>query len=96
MFFLLCSRTGSKYDDEGFYRSWWSNVSSSLARDAIVRTDRPCFCYLSSPQSTVKAFQERADCLIKQYSKYTVVGPDGKEVHVDGSLTSGESELPPR
>ena len=42
-------------------------------------------------QATVKAFQKRADCLINQYSKYSVTGPDGKEVFVNGNLTSGES-----
>ncbi|KAJ9123310.1 hypothetical protein QFC22_001509 [Naganishia vaughanmartiniae] len=40
--------------------------------------------------STVKAFKEKAQCLARQYSKYTIDGPDGKPVHVNGNLTNGE------
>lgn len=41
------------------------------------------------PQSTVKAFEERANCIAEQYSKFYVVGPDGKQVHV--SLERGKN-----
>ncbi|KAK4446546.1 putative metalloendopeptidase [Podospora aff. communis PSN243] len=41
--------------------------------------------------STVKAFEERAQCFIDQYSNYTVPGPDKKPLHVNGRLTLGEN-----
>lgn len=42
--------------------------------------------------STLEAFQERADCIVKQYSDFYVVSAEGKKVHVNGVLTNGESE----
>lgn len=39
---------------------------------------------------TVKAFEERAQCVSRQYSKYFVLDPEGKKVHVNGNLTNGE------
>ncbi|GFZ45763.1 hypothetical protein JCM24511_03493 [Saitozyma sp. JCM 24511] len=41
---------------------------------------------------TVAAFEEKAQCIAKQYSKYYIVGPDGKKEHINGnvSLTNGE------
>jgi endothelin-converting enzyme len=41
--------------------------------------------------STVAAFQERADCFVNQYANYTVPGPDNKPLHVNGRLTLGEN-----
>ncbi|KAK3318734.1 hypothetical protein B0H66DRAFT_248726 [Apodospora peruviana] len=41
--------------------------------------------------STVEAFKERAQCFVDQYSNYTVPGPDGKPLHVNGRLTLGEN-----
>ncbi|KAF9904456.1 hypothetical protein EC991_002674 [Linnemannia zychae] len=41
--------------------------------------------------STVKAFNDRTQCLIDQYGNFTVKGPDNKEHHVDGHLTLGEN-----
>ncbi|KAF2103346.1 peptidase family M13 [Rhizodiscina lignyota] len=41
--------------------------------------------------STVKAFQKRADCFVEQYGNYTVPGPDDKPLHVNGRLTLGEN-----
>lgn len=38
-------------------------------------------------KNTTQAFEERAQCIARQYSKYTVVGPDGKEVHVNGNVS---------
>ena len=42
-------------------------------------------------KDTVKNFQERAECFVKQYSNFTVEGPDGKPLHVNGKLTLGEN-----
>ncbi|CZT52630.1 related to endothelin-converting enzyme 1 [Rhynchosporium secalis] len=41
--------------------------------------------------STVEAFEERAECFVDQYHKYTVTGPDDKPLHVNGRLTLGEN-----
>jgi endothelin-converting enzyme len=40
--------------------------------------------------STVKAFKEKAQCVARQYSKYSIPGPDGKPVFINGNLTNGE------
>jgi len=40
--------------------------------------------------STVKAFKEKAQCVARQYSKYSIPGPDGKPVYINGNLTNGE------
>ncbi|KAF9874906.1 peptidase family M13 [Colletotrichum karsti] len=40
---------------------------------------------------TVKAFQERAECFVEQYSNFTVPGPDDEPLHVNGRLTLGEN-----
>jgi hypothetical protein len=45
---------------------------------------------LVTAQSTVKAFQERAQCVARQYSSYSIPGPDGKPVYINGNLTNGE------
>lgn len=39
---------------------------------------------------TVKAFEERAQCVSRQYSKYFVLDDEGKKVYVNGNLTNGE------
>jgi endothelin-converting enzyme len=39
---------------------------------------------------TVKAFEERAQCVSRQYSKYFVVDDNGNKVYVNGNLTNGE------
>ncbi|KAF9191517.1 hypothetical protein BGZ51_007231 [Haplosporangium sp. Z 767] len=41
--------------------------------------------------STLTAFNEKAQCFVDQYSKFTLPGPDGKTLHVDGQLTLGEN-----
>lgn len=41
--------------------------------------------------NTVKAFKERAECFVKQYSEYSIDGPDGNSLHVNGRLTLGEN-----
>jgi len=40
---------------------------------------------------TVEAFKVKAQCYIDQYSNFTVKGPKGEEVHVNGKLTLGEN-----
>ncbi|KAK0702357.1 hypothetical protein B0H67DRAFT_500455 [Lasiosphaeris hirsuta] len=42
-------------------------------------------------ESTVKAFEKRAECFVEQYANYTVPGLDGKPIHVNGRLTLGEN-----
>jgi endothelin-converting enzyme len=41
--------------------------------------------------STVEAFNAKAQCFIDQYSNFTVDGPDDKPLHVNGRLTLGEN-----
>ncbi|TFY65494.1 hypothetical protein EVG20_g5570 [Dentipellis fragilis] len=41
--------------------------------------------------TTSKGFLVKQKCIVDQYSSYSVTGPDGKEVHVNGNLTSGEN-----
>ena len=41
--------------------------------------------------STVAAFKERADCFVKQYSNFSIPGPDGEPLYVNGKLTLGEN-----
>ncbi|OQE11103.1 hypothetical protein PENVUL_c003G04051 [Penicillium vulpinum] len=40
---------------------------------------------------TVEAFEERAQCFVDQYSKFTVIGPEDKVLNVNGRLTLGEN-----
>ncbi|KAJ5601688.1 hypothetical protein N7510_011222 [Penicillium lagena] len=40
---------------------------------------------------TVKAFEERAQCFVDQYSNFTIPGPGDKQLHVNGRLTLGEN-----
>ncbi|PBP18292.1 Metalloproteases (zincins), catalytic [Diplocarpon rosae] len=42
-------------------------------------------------KTTVEGFQERAECFVNQYAKYTVPGPDNQPLHVNGRLTLGEN-----
>lgn len=41
--------------------------------------------------TTVNAFEERAQCFVDQYDKFTVTGPNDKVLHVNGRLTLGEN-----
>lgn len=38
--------------------------------------------------STVKAFEERAACIARQYSKYYVYDAEGKKVYVNGNVSA--------
>ncbi|MCJ1477383.1 hypothetical protein MMC13_006054 [Lambiella insularis] len=41
--------------------------------------------------STIKAFKDKAQCFVDQYHNYTIPGPDGEPLHVNGLLTLGEN-----
>ncbi|KAL8826961.1 MAG: hypothetical protein Q9170_007205 [Blastenia crenularia] len=40
---------------------------------------------------TIKAFKDKAECFVDQYSKFSILDPQGKELHVNGRLTLGEN-----
>ncbi|KAF4457921.1 hypothetical protein F53441_274 [Fusarium austroafricanum] len=40
---------------------------------------------------STEGFEKASQCFVKQYSKYTVTGPDGEKKPVDGKLTLGEN-----
>lgn len=42
-------------------------------------------------EESTKAFEERAQCFVEQYSNFTVIGTDSKVHHVNGRLTLGEN-----
>ncbi|KIW66438.1 hypothetical protein PV04_05773 [Phialophora macrospora] len=42
-------------------------------------------------EKTVENFKTRAECFVEQYANFTVEGPDGKPLHVNGRLTLGEN-----
>ncbi|ORX33753.1 hypothetical protein BD324DRAFT_584453 [Kockovaella imperatae] len=42
-------------------------------------------------KETVDAFNERAQCLARQYSKYYILDAEGNKVYVNGNLTNGEN-----
>ncbi|KZT68178.1 zincin [Daedalea quercina L-15889] len=41
--------------------------------------------------ATSEGFKERQDCIVKQYSEYTIDDGKGGVIHVNGNLTSGEN-----
>lgn len=41
--------------------------------------------------ATVKAFKDKAECFVNQYSNFTIPGPDDKPLHINGRLTLGEN-----
>ncbi|KAL0947409.1 hypothetical protein HGRIS_013522 [Hohenbuehelia grisea] len=41
--------------------------------------------------ATSAGFQEKQDCIVKQYSAYTIDDGKGGKIHVNGNLTSGEN-----
>ncbi|KAF2710379.1 zincin [Pleomassaria siparia CBS 279.74] len=42
-------------------------------------------------KATIDAFKEKTSCFVSQYENFTVPGPDGKALHVNGRLTLGEN-----
>ncbi|KAL8927699.1 MAG: hypothetical protein Q9208_002114 [Pyrenodesmia sp. 3 TL-2023] len=40
---------------------------------------------------TVNAFKAKEQCFVDQYSNFTILDPQGKELHVNGRLTLGEN-----
>ncbi|KAI4179379.1 MAG: hypothetical protein LQ348_005409 [Seirophora lacunosa] len=40
---------------------------------------------------TVQAFKEKAECFVDQYSNFSIVDLQGKDLHVNGRLTLGEN-----
>lgn len=40
---------------------------------------------------TVEAFKEKAECFVDQYSNFSILDPQGKQLHVNGRLTLGEN-----
>lgn len=40
---------------------------------------------------TVQEFTKRTQCFVDQYSKFSIQGPDGKSVNINGKLTLGEN-----
>ncbi|KAI7831240.1 hypothetical protein BC939DRAFT_406393 [Gamsiella multidivaricata] len=42
-------------------------------------------------KATTDAFDSKAQCFVEQYGNFTILGPDGKNYHVDGQLTLGEN-----
>ena len=42
-------------------------------------------------QPTKEAFDKKTKCFVKQYSNFTVPGPKGESLHVNGKLTLGEN-----
>ncbi|KAF9893058.1 hypothetical protein FE257_012469 [Aspergillus nanangensis] len=42
-------------------------------------------------EKTVQGFEERAQCFVDQYSKFTVPGKNSEPLHVNGHLTLGEN-----
>jgi len=41
--------------------------------------------------ATSEGFKKRQDCIVKQYSEYTIDDGKGGKIHVNGNLTSGEN-----
>jgi len=42
-------------------------------------------------QSDIDEFKAHAQCIVNQYSKFSIIGPDGKQYFVDGENTLGEN-----
>ncbi|KAG0749219.1 hypothetical protein G6F62_000566 [Rhizopus arrhizus] len=41
--------------------------------------------------TTSAAFEDKSQCFIRQYSNFSIDGPDHKQYHVDGNMTIGEN-----
>jgi endothelin-converting enzyme len=42
-------------------------------------------------QESIKAFEEKTKCFVEQYNNFTVLAPNGTDVHVNGTLTLDEN-----
>jgi endothelin-converting enzyme len=42
-------------------------------------------------EKTVAEFEKRAQCFVDQYANFTITGPNGEKVHINGRLTLGEN-----
>lgn len=41
--------------------------------------------------ATLASFNEKAQCFVDEFANYTITGPDGSQLHVDGELTLSEN-----
>lgn len=79
--------SGSQYDEKGesdvfgLPRRGKKGIDSSLTSFAGRLRDW-------WTNETVAAFEEKAQCIAKQYSKYYIVGPDGKKEHINGNVSA--------
>ncbi|KLP17112.1 endothelin-converting enzyme 1 [Fusarium fujikuroi] len=42
-------------------------------------------------EKSIKAFEEKTKCFIEQYNNFTILAPNGTDVHVNGTLTLDEN-----
>ncbi|RSM04172.1 hypothetical protein CEP52_006976 [Fusarium oligoseptatum] len=42
-------------------------------------------------KESIAAFENKTECFIEQYNKFTITAPNGTQLHVDGELTLGEN-----
>ncbi|KAI8717735.1 hypothetical protein NCS52_00850300 [Fusarium sp. LHS14.1] len=42
-------------------------------------------------KESISAFENKTECFIEQYNKFTITAPNGTQLHVDGELTLGEN-----
>lgn len=60
--------------------------STSTSLFSLPNTD----CIPPFLSATNERFEERKQCFIDQYGNYTIMGPDGKEHHINSAFTDGE------
>jgi endothelin-converting enzyme len=74
--------TGAQYDEHGKLTcAKWTSQADIAGRLRDWWTN-----------STVKAFDERAQCIARQYSKYYVLDGEGKKVFVNGNVSTSQSD----
>lgn len=42
-------------------------------------------------KESIAAFENKTECFVEQYNRFTITAPNGTELHVDGELTLGEN-----
>ncbi|KAM0431000.1 hypothetical protein ACHAPT_005634 [Fusarium lateritium] len=42
-------------------------------------------------KESIAAFENKTECFVEQYNKFTITAPNGTQLHVDGELTLGEN-----